>query len=458
MKKEIRLCVLHSDITKTSDLNKLFHNSNLEDHFNFVWDSISPDYVIATELIYYQQKYADIFKRLVRDNTITIFTTGESISPDLNIFDYALVFDRGLEFKWGEEDNRIIRIPTLIRYSDTLFPDFLDLLNDKEKIIKMKTKFCNFMYSNPYAHKNRDELFYKICEYKRVESIGPHLNNIGNQTSRNIKDWRRLSIASRMPYKFSIAAENATFRGNITEKLICCFEAGTIPIYWGDPSVSEEFNSKAFINCHDYNNFDEVKQCVKEIDESDDLYYKMLTQPWQTIEQEKLYKQEVAKYQNFLFNIFNQDKIHAKRIGIGYHPTLYHKWFHAEKDIFFTNKQESKLQLYYSLLTKWVDLHINKSTFSTILEKRGYQEIAIYGIGEIGKLLYDELYLSLTNVRYGIDQSHICYKDLVVFSVNDNLPPVDAIIVTIPNAYDEISYSLRNKVKAPIISIEDLLY
>lgn len=452
MKKEIRLCVLHPDINFTNNLSSFLYNSKLEEHFNFVWDSISPDYVIATEVIYYQQNYADMFKRLVNDDTITIFLTGESISPDLNIFDYSLVFDRGLQYK-----DRIIRIPTMVRYADCLFREYLDALNDKNKIWKEKTKFCNFLYSNPNAHKNRDNLFYKICEYKLVDAIGPHLNNVGKQTSRNLKEWKKLSITSRIPYKFSIAAENATFIGNITEKLICSFEAATIPIYWGDPTISEEFNPKAFINCHDYNNFDEVKERVKEIDQSDTLFYEMLMQPWQTTEQEKSSKQEIIQYQNFLFNIFNQDKFDAKRVGIGYHPTLYRKWFYEKKDTYLVSKQESKLQGYYNILTKWVNLHNNSKNLSVILQKKGYQNIAIYGIGEIGKLLYDELYSSLINVKYGIDQSNICYKSLTVLSVNDNLPSVDAVIVTIPSVYDTIVSCLKNKMNSPIISIESLL-
>jgi hypothetical protein len=45
----------------------------------------------------------------------------------------------------------------------------------------------------------------------------------------------------------------------------------TIPIYWGNPLASLDFNPKAFINCHDYKSFDEVIELVKEIDSNETL-------------------------------------------------------------------------------------------------------------------------------------------------------------------------------------------
>lgn len=54
----------------------------------------------------------------------------------------------------------------------------------------------------------------------------------------------------------------------------------TIPIYWGNPLASLDFNPKAFINCHDYSSFDEVIELVKEIDRNDTLYKEYLNQPY----------------------------------------------------------------------------------------------------------------------------------------------------------------------------------
>ncbi len=450
--KNINICALHPDINTVEDIKTLFYGCNLDNQFHFIWDDEHPDYIIVSEMVYYQDKYAMLFKGLMSDTTVNIFCTGENISPDLNVFDYAIVFDRNLC-----DGDRIFRIPSMAKYATPLLNDtFVKGLNAKE-LLESKSKFCNFIYSNPEAHENRDKLFYKLCEYKKVDSLGPHLNNMGNQTSRNASDWRLRSIMARLPYKFSVAAENVTFRGGITEKLISCFQARTIPIYWGDPTVSEEFNTRAFINCHNYSSFEEMLDRVKAIDKDDALWCEIISQPWQTEEQRKADFVQLEKYHDFLVNIFSQDIKEAKRVGIGYHPTLYRKWFSRERDNLFISKREEKLMEYYKVLVKWTRLHTKKVQIADILKRKQYYSVAVYGIGEIGKLLLDELIGSDVSVEYGIDQSAVEYKGISVVPITEQLDSVDVIIVTIPSAFKEIKQNLEDKVSCPIISIEDVV-
>lgn len=42
-------------------------------------------------------------------------------------------------------------------------------------------------------------------------------------------------------YMFSFAIENVEASGYFTEKITDCFACGTIPIYWGDPTISDHF-------------------------------------------------------------------------------------------------------------------------------------------------------------------------------------------------------------------------
>tara|TARA_Y100000310_G_C20625114_1_gene785412 strand:- start:396 stop:1202 length:807 start_codon:yes stop_codon:yes gene_type:complete len=48
-------------------------------------------------------------------------------------------------------------------------------------------------------------------------------------------------------YMFSVAMENASVASWWTEKLLDCFVAGTVPIYWGDPEISDYFNPDGMI-------------------------------------------------------------------------------------------------------------------------------------------------------------------------------------------------------------------
>lgn len=53
-------------------------------------------------------------------------------------------------------------------------------------------------------------------------------------------------------YKFVIAFENSSFSGYNTEKLTHAIEADTVPIYWGDPHIGRCYNTRRFINAHDF--------------------------------------------------------------------------------------------------------------------------------------------------------------------------------------------------------------
>ena len=67
-------------------------------------------------------------------------------------------------------------------------------------------------------------------------------------------------------YRFTIAFENTSVDGYVTEKIVHPLIAGSIPVYWGSPDVAERYNPDAFINCHDFGSFEEVIERILEID------------------------------------------------------------------------------------------------------------------------------------------------------------------------------------------------
>lgn len=52
-----------------------------------------------------------------------------------------------------------------------------------------------------------------------------------------------------------------------------------MPIYWGNPDIASEFNPDSFINCHDYNDFNQVVSRVAQIDSDDELYLQIVNKP-----------------------------------------------------------------------------------------------------------------------------------------------------------------------------------
>lgn len=68
-------------------------------------------------------------------------------------------------------------------------------------------------------------------------------------------------------YRYSIAIENEKQDYWFTEKLIDCFLTGTIPIYWGCPSISNFFNTEGMIIV------ESVKDILGALDSLDERYY-----------------------------------------------------------------------------------------------------------------------------------------------------------------------------------------
>jgi hypothetical protein len=67
-------------------------------------------------------------------------------------------------------------------------------------------------------------------------------------------------------FGFIVAMENRVMPGYVTEKIGHAFNAGAVPIYWGDTnSVNELFNPAAFINFSDYSNAAEAADTIVNI-------------------------------------------------------------------------------------------------------------------------------------------------------------------------------------------------
>lgn len=136
-----------------------------------------------------------------------------------------------------------------------------------DELVKEKTGFCSFVVSSKYT-KSRIDFFHHLSAYKKVDSGGSVLNNVGGRVPDKLAFIRK--------YKFNIAFENATYPGYITEKLVEAKEANTVPIYWGNPLIAEEMNPKSFITYHDYNSTKALLNRVIEVDNNEALYKEYL--------------------------------------------------------------------------------------------------------------------------------------------------------------------------------------
>jgi FlaA1/EpsC-like NDP-sugar epimerase len=130
------------------------------------------------------------------------------------------------------------------------------------------------------------------------------------------------------------------------------------------------------------------------------------------------------------------------------------------------NEKIFKFKKYYQVLNQWIKNLINHYSLEQALLAKNYRNIAIYGYGEIGNRMYEELKGSeQIKVVCFIDQmaekfTRYTPDGTVVYCANDaeQFNHADAVIVTTVNIFEEIREELADSgVTCDIVPLEDIL-
>lgn len=225
------------------------------DKFGFILSDEDPDIVVF-------ESWSPLPK--CEANFVKVYFTGERIIPDLNVYDFSFSFEH-------LENHRNFRFPLYLWHHDNYFGL---KYREKKNWAKEKKKFCNFLYGNnnlSYKGVNsRIQFFFELQKYKRVDSGGGTLNNMGFRVGDKLEFLKE--------YKFTIAFENDIQPGYTTEKLIDPFLSGSLPIYAGNPLVGLDFNLESFVFVNEFSGVDSVIKRIIEIDNNDDLYNHIMNQ------------------------------------------------------------------------------------------------------------------------------------------------------------------------------------
>lgn len=113
----------------------------------------------------------------------------------------------------------------------------------------------------------------------------------------------------------------------------------------------------------------------------------------------------------------------------------------------------------FHLMHRWLQIYQEGKNLAEYLENMGCKKIAVYGMGLAGERLLDEIRGTDIQILYGIDKrAHKFNGEIEVYSLYDELPEVDAVIVTVPMYFDSIKLELEKITDSKIISLEDILY
>lgn len=270
------------------------HLCFLSDEYELQIDKEHPDYLFyscfGNEHLFYE-------------DCIRIFWSDENIMPDLNLCDYALSLSN------LQCDDRTFR-----KYSGFLYRnDYQLVLPILKKEALLNRKFCNFVYTNNFSAAPYRELFFNtLSRYKRIDSGGAFLNNMG----KRVDDKQHFLHE----YKFTLAIENSSIPGYVTEKILEPFMAQSLPLYWGSPTVSSDYHPNSFVNLMTYSSMEEAVEEIIRLDKDDDAYLdKMMTPFWPYgANFQEFRDSEIKKIKDFFIHIFEQplDKA-ARRVRYG---------------------------------------------------------------------------------------------------------------------------------------------
>ena len=111
-----------------------------------------------------------------------------------------------------------------------------------------------------------------------------------------------------------------------------------------------------------------------------------------------------------------------------------------------------------SLFNDWVYLNNKGTSIGKWFSDKGYKNVAIYGMSQVGHRLKEDLENAGIKVPYGIDRDTNLYlEDFTIYSPDDELPDAEHIIVTTLHSFDEIKALLQTKTGCKIEFIRDIV-
>ena len=236
----------------------------------------------------------------VNYDCVKILCIGESCCPDFNAFDYAIGFD---DLTFGD---RYLRFPlyAMSRGCSRLSPEGFRLADSGMAPESLLARdFCSFVVSNGGGDPARFEFFRKLSKYKPVASGGGMLNNVGGR----VPD--KLAFVAK--YKFNIAFENSCVPGYTTEKVMEPLVAHSVPIYYGNPRIAEDFNPACMVLVRSRDDMERAIEEIVALDRDDEAYLRRVCAP--TCVHPLAWHEE--RLSAFLRQIFDQPLERARRLN-----------------------------------------------------------------------------------------------------------------------------------------------
>lgn len=224
--------------------------------------------------------------------------TGECCYPNLDINDFSIshmrasVGGRNLYWPYYYKDLDLsVSLPEITREdAKRRFAIFIASQESCGEGARLRKAFVNYVMSH----------------YRQVDCPGRVLHNVDipELGESYCEGWLNLKRQVISRYKFLFSFENSNADGYITEKMVDAFVSHAVPIYWGSEGNIAPFPKEAMICANDYPDFESLLARIREVDENDELYLRMLAaNPLRYPEFKAIMQQKKAELYDFLDQI-----------------------------------------------------------------------------------------------------------------------------------------------------------
>lgn len=168
----------------------------------------------------------------------------------------------------------------------TIFLPNLEYLTNRQPVkLATKNRLRNslapivYVQSHCDVASDRDRYVAELAKYITIDSYGSCLNNKSLPShltsTEEFQNEEFLNFIAQ--YKFHLAFENAVCKDYITEKLFRAWHVGSVPIYFGSPTVKDWSPSNpSVVVVNEFESPKVLAEYIIRIDSNDELYEKFL--------------------------------------------------------------------------------------------------------------------------------------------------------------------------------------
>lgn len=259
----------------------------LEKHFEVVLDSVNPDVV-----------FHSIFNRMSETPKYKckkVLILAENYRPSNFGSDYSISFDPHSETNY--------KLPLWQIYC-LLKPEIKEKLFFEPRVnVDKFDRGGSFVVSNAgNFFRNGFYDMFSMSSSIAFYSYGKYkTNDYGLIRASEGKYWRdaKYEFFEKYRHKYAIVFENNAHPYYCTEKLMDAFLCASLPLYWGDTKVNDDWNKEAFINVLKIGQ-QAAYDLVVSMERDNSIFEKMYSQPIFTEEQRDRHLNNMDKFEDWL--------------------------------------------------------------------------------------------------------------------------------------------------------------